>query len=49
MLYNVEAFIVLFGSLETSDGISNIIKWAKLNFHQKPLGLLTIMIFMAAC
>ena len=42
MLYNADAFIALPGGLETLDGIFSITYWAKLNFHQKPLGLLNI-------
>ena len=42
MFYNAEAFIALPGGLETLDGISSIAYWTKLNFHQKPLGLLNV-------
>ena len=42
MLYNADAFIALPGGLETLEGISSIAYWAKLNFHQKPLGLLNV-------
>ena len=42
MLYNADAFITLPGGLETLEGISSITYWAKLNFHQKPLGLLNV-------
>ena len=42
MFYTAEAFIALPGGLETLDGISSVAYWAKLNFHQKPLGLLNV-------
>ena len=42
MLYNVNAFITLPGSLEILEGIFSITYWIKLNFHQKSLRLLNI-------
>ena len=42
MLYNAEAFVALPGGLEALDAIFSITYWAKLNFHQKPLGLLNV-------
>ena len=42
VMLNAEAFIALPGGVETLEGISSIIYWAKLNFHRKPLGLLNI-------
>ena len=45
MLYNADAFIALPGGLEILEGISSIAYWAKLNFHQKLLGLLNVNSF----
>ena len=42
MLYNTNTFITLPNGLKTLDGIFSIAYWGKLNFHQKPLGLLNI-------
>ena len=42
MFYNANAFITLLGGFETLEGISSIVYWAKLNFHQMPLGLLNV-------
>ena len=42
MLYNADAFIALLGGLETLEGIFSIVYQAKLNFRQKPLGLLNV-------
>ena len=42
ILYNAEAFVALPGGLEALDAIFSITYWAKLNFHQKSLGLLNV-------
>lgn len=42
VLCKAEAFIALPGGSETLYEISNIIHWANLNFHRKPLVLLNI-------
>ena len=42
MFYNAETFIALLSGLETLDGIFSIEYWAKLNFHNKLLGLLNV-------
>ena len=45
MFYNADTFIALPGNLKTLEGISSIVYWAKLNFHQKLLGLLNVIDF----
>ena len=40
MLYNAEAFIALPGGMGTLEEVFNIVSWAHLNIHKKPLGLL---------
>ena len=42
MLYNADAFIALPGGLGTLEEVFNIVSWAHLNIHKKPLGLLNV-------
>ena len=45
MLYNAHAFIALPGGLGTLEEVFNIVSWAHLNIHKKPLGLLNVNSF----
>ena len=42
MLYNIDAFIALNSGQGTLKEVFNIVSWAHLNIHQKPLGLLNV-------
>ena len=42
ILYNADAFSVLPGGLRTLEEVFNIVSWAHLNIHKKPLGLLNV-------
>ena len=42
ILYNADAFIALPGGLGTLEEVFNIVSWAHLNIHKKPLGLLNV-------
>ncbi|KAI3473642.1 hypothetical protein Pfo_031427 [Paulownia fortunei] len=42
MLNNADAFIILPGGFGTLEELFQIVSWAQLNIHQKPIGILNI-------
>ena len=42
ILYNADAFIAVSGGVGTLEEVFNIVSWAHLNIHKKPLGLLNV-------
>ncbi|RAL36896.1 hypothetical protein DM860_016838 [Cuscuta australis] len=42
MNHVVEAFIILFGGIDTMEGLFTLISWASEGLHNKPIGLLNI-------
>ena len=48
MLNHVDVFIFLLGDLATLEALITLASWAHLHIHQKPIGLLMLIIFMMA-
>ncbi|KAI3451412.1 hypothetical protein Pfo_008077 [Paulownia fortunei] len=42
MLNNADAFIILPGGFGTLEELFQIVSWAQLNIHQKPIGILNV-------
>ncbi|KAI3450252.1 hypothetical protein Pfo_006917 [Paulownia fortunei] len=42
MLNNADAFIILPDSFGTLEELFQIVSWAQLNIHQKPIGILNV-------
>ncbi|KAL6514294.1 hypothetical protein OROMI_034306 [Orobanche minor] len=42
MLHNADAFIALPGGFGTLDELFQVVSWAQLNIHRKPIGLLNV-------
>ena len=42
MLNNTDAFIILPGGFGTLEELFQIVSWAQLNIHQKPIGILNV-------
>ena len=42
MLNNADAFIILPGDFGTLEELFQIVSWAQLNIHQKPIGILNV-------
>ncbi|KAK6142970.1 hypothetical protein DH2020_023318 [Rehmannia glutinosa] len=42
MMHNADAFITLPGGFGTLEELFQVISWAQLNIHQKPIGILNV-------